>query len=56
MLSEIYFKGKTEKHTTTVLKNTAANTMKIPMVVSEQYPKAFLHTVDTLQSSYDIYL
>ena len=30
-----------------------ANTMKIPMVVSEQYPKAFLHTVDTLQSSYD---
>ena len=31
----------------------AANTMKIPMVVSEQYPKAFLHTVDTLQSSYD---
>lgn len=31
----------------------AANKMSIPMVVTEQYPKAFLNTVDTLQSSFN---
>lgn len=31
----------------------AANTMSIPVVVTEQYPKAFLHTVDTLQASFE---
>ena len=31
----------------------AANIMQMPVVVSEQYPKAFLHTVNEIQSSFD---